>query len=162
MFAMGKIGIGYDNRVGTQLLRTVRGVWHKTLEWLSDGSGDPDRQKANTKEEETDLSLLNEGFRYRDLDTGTFLTRDPIGYGDGSNIYCYVHCNPITKFDALGLTAEQDEADLAAAEEARAAAENNAENAKDLAKKGVKKKKKKGKKGSSRQDKPSVWGLMKL
>jgi hypothetical protein len=41
--------------------------------------------------------------RYRDLETGAFLTRDPIGYGDGPNIYCYVHCNPIMGFDPLGL-----------------------------------------------------------
>ncbi len=41
---------------------------------------------------------------YRDLETGTFLTRDPIGYADGPNVYCYVHCNPITKFDAWGLS----------------------------------------------------------
>ena len=32
---------------------------------------DPDRQKANTKEEESDLGLLNEGMRFRDLETGT-------------------------------------------------------------------------------------------
>ncbi len=62
-----------------------------------------DRQRANTKDEEEDLNLLNEGFRYRDLETGTFLTRDPIGYGDGPNVYCYVNCNPITQFDAFGL-----------------------------------------------------------
>jgi uncharacterized protein RhaS with RHS repeats len=42
--------------------------------------------------------------RYRDLDTGTFLTRDPIGYADGPNVYCYVHCNPIMSFDAFGLS----------------------------------------------------------
>jgi uncharacterized protein RhaS with RHS repeats len=42
--------------------------------------------------------------RYRDLYSGTFLTRDPIGYGDGPNVYCYVHCNPITQFDAFGLS----------------------------------------------------------
>ncbi len=40
---------------------------------------------------------------YRDLETGTFLTRDPIGFADGPNVYCYVHCNPITHFDPLGL-----------------------------------------------------------
>ncbi|MEI6892236.1 MAG: DUF4329 domain-containing protein [Pontiella sp.] len=68
---------------------------------------DPDRQKTNTKEEETDLDLLNEGMRYRDLETGTFLTRDPIGYGDGPNVYCYVHCNPITHFDSFGLSDEE-------------------------------------------------------
>jgi pimeloyl-ACP methyl ester carboxylesterase len=40
---------------------------------------------------------------YRDQETGTFLTRDPIGFEDGANQYCYVHCNPITHFDPLGL-----------------------------------------------------------
>ncbi len=43
-------------------------------------------------------------YAYRDTETGTFLTRDPIGYEDGPNVYCYVHCNPITKFDPLGLS----------------------------------------------------------
>ena len=75
----------------------------RPYEWDDGVTGDPDRQKANTKEEEKDLNLLNEGMRYRDLDTGTFLTRDPIGYADGPNVYCYVHCNPITHFDAWGL-----------------------------------------------------------
>jgi len=77
----------------------------RPFEWTKPGtSGNPDRQYANTKDEETALGLLNEGMRYRDLYTGTFLTRDPIGYADGPNIYCYVHCNPITHFDALGLS----------------------------------------------------------
>ncbi len=49
-----------------------------------------DRQKANTKDEESDLGLLFEGMRIRRLATGTFLTRDPIGYKDGPNVYCYV------------------------------------------------------------------------
>jgi len=71
----------------------------RPYEWGSD----PDRQKANTKEEEKSLGLLNEGMRYRDLETGTFLTGDPIGFKDGPNIYCYVHCNPITHFDPYGL-----------------------------------------------------------
>lgn len=51
-------------------------------------------------------------YAYRDTETGTFLTRDPIGYQDGPNLYCYVHCNPITQFDPLGLRAmEQGEFD---------------------------------------------------
>ncbi len=62
-----------------------------------------DRQRENTKDEEEDLNLLNEGFRYRDLEHGVWLSLDPIGFGDGPNVYCYVHCNPITHFDALGL-----------------------------------------------------------
>ena len=38
-----------------------------------------DRQKANTKDEDP-TGLLNEGFRYRDLETGVFITRDPMGF----------------------------------------------------------------------------------
>ena len=35
-----------------------------------------DRQRANTEDEDP-TGLLNEGFRYRDLETGTWLSRDP-------------------------------------------------------------------------------------
>lgn len=45
-------------------------------------------------------------YAYRDTETGIFLTRDPLGYKDGPNLYSYVHCNPITRFDALGLYGE--------------------------------------------------------
>jgi RHS repeat-associated protein len=61
-----------------------------------------DRQRANTKEEDP-TGLLNEGFRYRDLETGTWLSRDPAGFVDGPNLYAYVQQNPWTKFDPLGL-----------------------------------------------------------
>ncbi len=50
-----------------------------------------------------DLNLLNEGMRWRDLEHGVWLSLDPIGFGDGPNMYCYVHCNPINAFDAWGL-----------------------------------------------------------
>lgn len=61
-----------------------------------------DRQKANTKEEDP-TGLLNEGMRYRDLETGTFITRDPAGFIDGPNLYAYVRQNPWTRFDPEGL-----------------------------------------------------------
>src|SRR5262245_13286394 len=51
--------------------------------------------------------LLNEGFRYRDLETGIFLTRDPAGFIDGPNLYAYVLQNPWAKFDSEGLFAER-------------------------------------------------------
>ena len=65
-------------------------------------SADP--QRANTKEEDPD-GLLNEGMRYRDLATGTFITRDPAGFVDGPNMYAYCVQNPWTKFDPDGLAA---------------------------------------------------------
>jgi RHS repeat-associated protein len=61
-----------------------------------------DRQKANTKDEDP-TGLLNEGMRYRDLEFGVFLTRDPLGFVDGPNVYTYVNQSPWTKFDPFGL-----------------------------------------------------------
>ena len=63
-----------------------------------------DRQKSNTKDRDPH-GLVNEGFRYRDVETGTFLTRDPLGFVDGPNVYTYVTQNPWTFFDPLGLEA---------------------------------------------------------
>ena len=60
---------------------------------------------ANSKYEEP-AGLLNEGFRYRDRTTNTFLTRDPLGYIDGPNDYNYVRHNPWSAWDPLGLSEE--------------------------------------------------------
>ncbi len=62
----------------------------------------PDVQRANTKEEDP-TGLLDEGLRYRDLATGVFITRDPMGMVDGPNLYSYVRQNPWTSFDPEGL-----------------------------------------------------------
>lgn len=66
-----------------------------------------DRQKANTKEEDP-TGLLDEGMRYRDLETDMFITRDPAGFVDGPNLYCYVRQNPWTAFDPEGLATEDE------------------------------------------------------
>ena len=41
---------------------------------------------------------------FRDLEAGTFLSRDPAGFVDGPNLYSYVVDNPWTKFDPEGLS----------------------------------------------------------
>lgn len=65
------------------------------------------RQRANTKDEDP-TGLLNEGMRYRDLEAGVFITRDPAGFEDGPNVYTYVRQNPWTMFDPLGLKSVKD------------------------------------------------------
>ncbi len=61
-----------------------------------------DRQKSNSKDADP-TGLVDEGFRYRDLETGMFTSRDPAGFVDGPNLYTYVLQNPWTKFDPEGL-----------------------------------------------------------
>lgn len=65
-----------------------------------------DRQQHSTKEEDpTGLQYFHN--RYYDIETGTFITRDPLGFVDGPNVYAYVVQNPWTKFDPHGLMARE-------------------------------------------------------
>lgn len=66
-----------------------------------------DRQKSNTKDEDV-LGYANEGFRFRDLETGAFLSKDPAGFVDGPNLYAYVRQNPWTNFDPEGLKTKKE------------------------------------------------------
>ena len=43
--------------------------------------------------------------RYHDPETGSFISKDPIGYLAGVNLYGYVANNPINRIDPLGLQA---------------------------------------------------------
>jgi len=70
-------------------------------EW-TDGTSPIDRQQGNTKDEDS-WGALNEGFRYRLLDEGVFMTPDPLGFVDGPNHFSYVQQSPWTYFDPLGL-----------------------------------------------------------
>jgi len=68
----------------------------------TEGGSNTERQRANTKDEDP-TGLLNEGMRYRDLEAGVFISRDPAGFVDGPNVYTYVRQNPWTYYDPYGL-----------------------------------------------------------
>ncbi|HEY5838768.1 MAG TPA: RHS repeat-associated core domain-containing protein [Pyrinomonadaceae bacterium] len=70
---------------------------------LSSGLSDPYGYKGRFgyfTDGETGLQLL--GHRYYDPSTGRFLTRDPIGYAGGVNLYSYVRNNPSKWIDPIG------------------------------------------------------------
>lgn len=57
----------------------------------------------STKYEEKELGLYYYGFRYYNPSTGRWLSRDPIGEGDGPAVYAILGNNPVDKVDWLGL-----------------------------------------------------------
>jgi len=64
---------------------------------------------------ETGLVLM--GHRYYDAGTGRFLTRDPLGYGGGINLYGFTGNNPVNEMDPDGTQSDNSEpadADIAA------------------------------------------------
>ncbi|MGD9017884.1 MAG: RHS repeat-associated core domain-containing protein, partial [Desulfobacterales bacterium] len=47
-------------------------------------------------------------FRYYDPETGQYLSPDPLGLVDGTNLYSYVQNNPVAEIDPLGLYKSSD------------------------------------------------------
>ena len=59
------------------------------------------------KRADPDTGLISFGLRDYDASLGRWVTPDPAGFGDGPNLYAYVHNRPLILFDAYGLSAEQ-------------------------------------------------------
>ena len=98
------------NAVGsTVALTDTNGVPTKTDYYeafgnITSSSGSSSNNRlANTKERDFSIGLDNHGFRYFDPEIGRYITRDPLGYKDGLDVYLYVHNNPINHIDPLGL-----------------------------------------------------------
>ena len=76
---------------------------------LSGSVNDPFGFKAQQgyyTDHESGMQLLTN--RYYDSVGGRFLTRDPIGYSGGINLYGYVTNNPVNRSDPLGLDGDDD------------------------------------------------------
>lgn len=54
------------------------------------------------KEQDTETGLYYFGARYYAASVGRWISPDPIGIGDGPNVYCYVRCNPVSFVDPDG------------------------------------------------------------
>lgn len=120
-----ELSFGHYNGRGDVIAKTdndgstvYRAAYEARGKRVQESGTTPDIQRANTKDEDP-TGLLNDGYRYRDLETGTFLSRDPAGFVDGPNLYAYVRQNPWTNFDPNGL-ALADNNDMKLSEQARA------------------------------------------
>jgi RHS repeat-associated protein len=102
-YQAGYLAFGQHNPVGNLngSQPMFPGAWGAE-EWTG-ANATTDNLRDNTKEE-NDLGLVNQGQRYTNLQTDMFLTRDPLGFADGTNPQIYVHQNPYGHFDPEGLS----------------------------------------------------------
>lgn len=62
----------------------------------------PKAYRFSGKEQDTETGLYYFGARYYAASLGRWISPDPIGIGDGANVYCYVRCNPVSFVDPDG------------------------------------------------------------
>ena len=97
--AIGSTTLVTDS-TGTPTQRNLYEAFGETV--IQDGESENNRLR-NTKERDASIGLDNDGFRYYDPSSGRYVQRDPIGYGDGLNVYAHVTNNPVNNVDPLGL-----------------------------------------------------------
>ena len=59
--------------------------------------------RFSTKYHDDETDLLYYGYRYYNVSTGRWPTRDPAGENGGLNMYGFLGANPVTRLDYLGL-----------------------------------------------------------
>lgn len=77
-------------------------------EELTDTSASINPWRFSSKRMDEETGFVFFGRRYYMPETGRWLTADPLGEYDGSNLYAYVKNNPLTHFDVYGLTTESE------------------------------------------------------
>lgn len=78
--------------------------WRCALPSLSSNKTPP---RYTAQRWDTESGLYYYRTRYYSPSLGRFLTTDPIGYGDGLNVYAYVGNDPVNSNDPSGLLAAQ-------------------------------------------------------
>ena len=68
------------------------------------------RYRYTGKEKDEESGLYYHGARYYACWLGRWTAADPIGIGDGLNVYMYVHGNPVSGVDPSGTQTENNEA----------------------------------------------------
>ena len=105
----------YDGLGSTRQLTGSTGAVSKSYTYDSFGnliasSGTSDNTYGFTGEQQFDEAdnLMFLRARYYSPSIGRFISRDPIGYKGGINVYAYVNNNPVNKIDPLGLRSVEE------------------------------------------------------
>lgn len=97
---LGSVGLELDN-VGNVLSYEEYSAYGETT--YQGPVSIPKPYRFSGKEQDTETGLYYFGARYYAASVGRWISPDPIGIGDGPNVYCYVRCNPVSFVDPNGM-----------------------------------------------------------
>lgn len=100
---LGSVGLELDN-VGDVLSYEEYSAYGETT--YQAPLSIPKPYRFSGKEQDTETGLYYFGARYYAASVGRWISPDPIGIGDGPNVYCYVSCNPVSFVDPDGKAIE--------------------------------------------------------
>lgn len=100
---LGSVGLELDN-VGDVLSYEEYSAYGETT--YQAPLSIPKSYRFSGKEQDTETGLYYFGARYYAASLGRWISPDPIGIGDGPNVYSYVSCNPVSFVDPDGKAIE--------------------------------------------------------
>jgi RHS repeat-associated protein len=102
---MGNASVGVDDS-GSEASKVLYNAYGWQIDGATPGSNDDPwgyGAQGGADSSNGDDNLVLMGYRHYDAHSGRFLTRDPIGYAGGINLYSYVGNNPVNFSDPSGL-----------------------------------------------------------
>lgn len=99
---LGSVTVESDNTGNVLSYEEYSAFGQTTYQATESSLAIPKSYRFSGKEKDSETGLYYFGARYYAAWLGRWISPDPIGTGDGLNVYCYVNCNPIILVDLDG------------------------------------------------------------
>jgi RHS repeat-associated protein len=99
---LGSIALELDDQGGVLSYEEYSPYGHTTYRALANQVDAPSRYRFAGKERDKETGLYCYGKRYYAAWIGRWISADPGGTADGTNVFCYVRCNPVRYKDSGG------------------------------------------------------------
>jgi RHS repeat-associated protein len=94
--------VGMSDSLGTMVNKYAYDAFGKVLDQI-ETIPNPFKYVGQFGVMDEENGLLYMRARYYDPEVGRFISKDPIGFAGGLNLYSYTHNNPLNRIDPLGL-----------------------------------------------------------
>lgn len=106
---LGSMAVELDNNGNVLSYEEYSAFGQTTYRAAENSLTKPKGYRFSGKEKDLETGLYYFGARYYAPWLGRWISPDPVGIGDGPNVYCYVSCNPVLFVDPDGRMGEDSD-----------------------------------------------------